>query len=266
MKALLIALALALPAFAQNTDDTVATVNGKKITRQQFEEYHKQNLLFISQRKVTREVSLDDLINRELGIQKARKGGLDKNSLVVSKMEDILYHAQISKDLEGELKKITVSDDEVRKYYGSNKEYRTAHILVRIPPQPTPEQVKGALEQANAIYDQVSKNPDQFGALANKYSQTSNAPIGGDMGFTPPNRLAPEYFAAINGQKPGFISRPVRTQLGIHVIRVVGVKDFDQIDKNAYKKIIYDQKRDAILAKYYADLKKGADIKVNKTL
>ncbi len=267
MKAALIVLALAAPvAFAQNADDVVATVNGKKITRQQFEAYHKQNLLFVSQRKITREVSLDDLINRELGIQRARKSGLDKNPNVVSKMEDILYHAQTSKDLEGELSKITVSDDEVRKYYASNKEYRTAHILVRVPPQPTPEQLKGAIEQSNAIYDQVSKDPDKFAALANKYSQTSNAPIGGDMGFTPPNRLPPEYYAAINGQKPGTITRPVRTQLGLHVIRVVGVKEFDQIDKNAYKKIIYDQKRDAILAKYYVDLKKGADIKVNKSL
>ena len=267
-RALLALLFVSSLAQAQTaaTNEVVATVNGKNITRAQLEEYHQQNLRFISHRKVTREVSLDDLINRELGVQKARKTGVDKDPVVVSKLEDILYHAQISKDLEGELKKITVSDDEVRRYYGDNKEYRTAHILYRVRVQPTPEEVKKAVEQSEVIYAEVSKNPDSFAAMANKYSQTSAAPVGGDLGFQPPTRLAPEYYAAIKGQKVGFISRPVRTQMGYHIIKVLGVKEYEQIDKNLYKKVIYDQKRDAILANYFKSMQKGADIKINKNL
>ncbi len=268
MKALLLALSIALtaPAFSQAPTDAVATVNGKKITVAQLEDYHQQNLRFIGQRKITREVSLDDLINKELGIQKARKTGIDKDPVVVSKMEEILYHAQISKDLEDELKKITVTDDEVRKYYGENKEYRTSHILYRLRAQPTPEEVKQALEQSQAIYAELQKNPENFATLANKYSQSTAAPVGGDLGFQPPTRLAPEYFEAIKGKKKDFITPPVRTQMGYHVIKVLGVKEFDQIDKNLYKKIIYDQKRDAILAQYFKGLQKGADIKINKNL
>ena len=45
-------------------------------------------------------------------------------------MEDILYHAQISKDLEKQLGQIQVSEEEVKKYYSDNPEYRTAHILL----------------------------------------------------------------------------------------------------------------------------------------
>lgn len=266
MKVVVLALVLLnlTGAYAQSADDAVATVNGKKITRAQLDDYHQQNLRFISQRKITREVSLNDLVNRELGIQRARKAGLDKDPVVSSKMDDVLYHAQISKDLEGELKKITVSDDEVRKYYGDNKEYRTAHILYRVRAQPSPDEVKKALDQSSAIYDEVSKNPESFSTLANKYSQTSVAPVGGDLGYQPPTRLAPEYYGAIKGQKIGFVSRPVRTQMGFHVIKVLGVKEFDQIDKNLYKKIIYDQKRDAILAKYFQDMQKASDVKINK--
>ena len=268
MKVAFLALALITTfAFAQQkANDVVATVNGKAITKGQLEDYHQQNLRFISQRKITREVSLDDLINRELGVQKARKTGLDKDPIVVYKMEEILYHAQISKDLEGELKKITVSDDEVRKYYADNKEYRTAHILYRLRAQPTPDEVKKALEQSLSIYEDVSKNPDAFATMANKFSQSTAAPVGGDLGFQPPTRLAPEYYAAIKGQKTGFITRPVRTQMGYHIIKVLGVKEFEQIDKNLYKKVIYDQKRDAILASYFKNMQKGADIKINKNL
>src|SRR6476660_7955981 len=155
----LVALTMAAIAFAQK-DQVVATVNGRPITKKQFEEYHLQNLKYVGQRKITKEVSLQDLINRELGIQKAKKTGLDKDPVVVAKQEDILFHAQTSKDLEGEFKKITVSDDDVKKYYEDNKEYRTAHILYRLRAEPTPEEVKAAFEQSMGIYAQLQKSPE----------------------------------------------------------------------------------------------------------
>jgi parvulin-like peptidyl-prolyl isomerase len=257
-----VVLAFALPTFAQNKD-VVATVNGKQITRKQFDEYHLQNLKFVGQRRITKEVSLQDLVNRELGIQKARKTGTDKDPVVVSKQEDILFHAQVSKDLENEFKKITVSDDEVKKYYDENKEYRTAQILFRLRAEPTPKEVETGLSQSTEIYDILQKTPDEFAKYANKFSQTSTAPVGGDMGFQPPTRLAPEYFAAIKGQKVGYISKPVRTQMGYHIIKILGVKSYDQIDKNLYKKIIYDKKRDAMIEDYFKGLAKGADVKVS---
>jgi parvulin-like peptidyl-prolyl isomerase len=252
---------MALPAFAQK--DVVATVNGRNITKSQFEEYHLQNLKFIGQRKITKEISLQDMINRELGIQKAKKTGLDKDPAVVAKQEDILYHAQISKDLENEFKKIAVSDEDVKKYYEDNKEYRSAHILYRLRAEPTPDEVKASYDQSMAIYAQLQKSPEDFAKMANKYSQTSAAPVGGDLGFQPPTRLAPEYFEAIKAQKVGFITKPVRSQMGYHIIKVLGVKSYDQIDKNLYKKIIYDKKRDALIENYFKNLAKGAVIKTN---
>lgn len=263
----LIAFMMMAAAFAQK-DQVVATVNGSAITKKEFEEYHLQNLKFVGQRKITKEVSLQDLIKRELGIQKAKKTGLDKDPTVVARQEDILYHAQISKDLENEFKKITVTDEDVKKYYETegNKEFRTAHILYRLRAEPTPAEVEAALDQSMAIYTQLQKSPEDFAKLANKFSQTSGAPVGGDLGYQPPTRLAPEYFEAIKGQKEGFISKPVRTQMGYHVIKVLGVKSFNQIDKDLYKKIIYDKKRDAMIENYFAGLQKGADVKVNGNL
>ena len=261
-----VALAIALPSLAQKDKEVVATVNGQSITKKHFEEYHLQNLKFVGQRKITKEVSLQDLINRQLGIQKAEKEGLRKDPVVAAKIEDVLFHAQTSKDLENEFKKINVSDDDVKKYYDSNKEYRTAHILFRLRAEPTPEEVKKGLEQSTEIYEILTKSPDEFGKYANKFSQTSAAQVGGDLGFQPPTRLAPEYFEAIKGQKVGFISKPVRTQMGYHVIKILGVKSFDQIDKNLYKKIIYDQKRDAMIENYFKGMAKGAKIITNPNL
>jgi peptidyl-prolyl cis-trans isomerase C len=265
-KLLLVIVALTFAITALADSQVVATVNGSNITKKEFEEYHLQNLKFVGQRKITKEVSLQDLINRELGIQKAKKTGTDKDPEVISKQEDILFHAQISKDLENEFKKINVTDEDVKKYYDTNKEYRTAHILYRLRVEPSPEEVKSALTQSMEIYTTLQKEPDSFAKYANKFSQTSAAPVGGDLGFQPPTRLAPEYYEAIKGQKVGHISKPVRTQMGYHIIKILGVKSYDQIDKNLYKKIIYDTKRDAIIEEYFNKLAKGSTIKTNPKL
>lgn len=251
-------------ALSQNDDPVVATVNGKEIKKSEFEESYRQNMMFVSDKVVSKEKVIDDLINRELGIMRAKKTNLDENPTVKKKMEDVLYHAQVSKDLEPKLKKIVVTDDDVENYYKSHPEYRTAHILFRLEAVPEIEQAKAAQDKAREVYAELKENPDKFAELANRYSQSSTAANGGDIGFQPAVRLAPEYFDAINGKSVGHITSPVRTQFGYHIIKVLAKKDFKSINTTLYKKIVYDIKRDAIMDDYFADLREKAKIKVNK--
>ena len=147
-------------------------------------------MLFVNDKPAKKEDVLNELINRKLGITRARKNKLDQDPTVKYKMEDIMYHAQISKDLEPKLKKISVTDDDVEKYYKSHPEYRTAHILFRVRAQPDEVEIEEALKKAVEVYNTVKKNPGKFAELANKFSQSSTAPSGGDMGFQPSIRLA----------------------------------------------------------------------------
>ena len=260
----LLLLSSTLLAKAKKGDAVVAMVNGTPIYKSALDQSYRQNKLFISHKSVTRESVLNDLINRELGIQRAQKSKLDNNSLVKNKMLDVLYHAQISKDLEPELKKIAVTEDDLKAYYKKFPEYRTAHILVRLKHTPTPKESEAALEQSLKIYNTLKKDAQKFASLANKFSQTSAAPNGGDIGFQPAIQLAPQYFKAINGQKPGYISSPVRTAFGYHIIKIMAIKKFTQVNQALYKKIVYDTRRDKALAKYFKDLKRGASIKITK--
>ena len=63
-------------------------------------------------------------------------------------MTTFLFHAQISKDLEPELKKIQIKEEDLKKYYGKNPEYRTAHILLRIRVKKTKEEAEAAEKAA----------------------------------------------------------------------------------------------------------------------
>ena len=267
MKWILLSLLL-LPtlSFSQTKDvkdPIVAEVNGKKIKKSSLYRYHLNSLKFVKgSRKVTIESSLNDLINRIVGIDKAKKNKLQKNPVVVKKMNDVVYHAQISKDLEPELKKIKVTDDDVKKYYSKNPEYRTAQILYRLQAAPSKEDVKKAQEQSNIIYNQLQKTPEKFLEMAKKFSQTATAPIGGDLGYQPKTKLTPEYYEAIQGKANGFITKPFRSQYGWHIAKVLGKKTYEQIEKKLYKKIIYDTKRDDILETYFKKERSKSKVKI----
>jgi len=256
------------PIFAQDkakdAEVVVATVNGVTITKAQLDQAFEQNLMYVSDKVVTKEKVLNDIINREIGIKKAKDAKLQDDPIVKSKMEDVLYHAQISKDLEKKLQGITVTDKEAQDYYQKNKEYRTAHILFRLKVNPEKAEFEEAQKKALEVYKQLQAKPQMWPELANKYSQSSTAPAAGDMGFLPAVKYAPEYFKAINGKANGYISAPVRTQFGYHIIKILGVKEWKEVDPALYKKIVYDQKRDKILDEYFADGRKSAQIKINK--
>ena len=242
----------------------VATVNNIPITKREFEISFQQNKMFLSPRPVTRQKVLDDLIHRQLGIQRARQQKIDKNPVVVNKIEDVIYHAQVSKDLEPELKKIKVRDRDIKKYYQGHQEYRTAHILFRVSIGASKKEEENALKKVVNAYKTLEKKPEKFSEMANKYSESTTSVVGGDMGFQPAANLAPQYYEAIKGKKTGYITPPVRTQFGYHIIKVLGVKNFNGINMQQYKQIIYNQKRDIIIEKYFKKLKGKARIVINK--
>lgn len=270
----ILTLAISANAFSQekdaptprntNPEAVVATVNGVEIKKAQLDQAFEQNLMYVSDKIVTKERVLNDIINREIGVKKAKDAGLQNDPIVKSKMEDVLYHAQISKDLEKKLLAITVSDKEAQEYYSKNKEYRTAHILFRVRVSPDKAEAEEAMKKAIEVYRLVSAKPQDWAELANKYSQSSTAPAAGDLGYLPAVKYAPEYFKAINGKPNGFIAPPVRTQFGYHVVKVLGVREWKEVDPALYKKIVYDQKRDKILEEYFADARKTAKITINK--
>ena len=257
-------ISITFSAFAQTSDPVVATVNGVEIKKNQLDQAFEQNLMFVSDKIVTKEKVLNDIINREIGLKKAKEAKLNDNPVVKAKMEDVLYHAQISMDLEKKLQAITVTDKEAQDYYAKNKEYRTAHILFRVKVSPEKDEIQEATKKALEVYKQLQAKPQLWPELANKYSQSSTAPAAGDLGFLPAVKYAPEYFKAINGKPNGFISSPIRTQFGLHIIKVLAVHEWKDVDPAIYKKIVYDQKRDKILEEYFAEGRKSAQIKINK--
>ena len=101
----------------------------------------------------------------------------------------------------------------------SDKEYvHAAHILI---PVTAPDSAQ-AIAQAKSIAA-MAREGKNFADLAREYSRDgSNASNGGDLGWFGKGRMVPAFEKACLGATPGQIVGPVRTQFGLHIIKVYG--------------------------------------------
>jgi peptidyl-prolyl cis-trans isomerase SurA len=71
---------------------------------------------------------------------------------------------------------------------------------------------------------------DDFAEVAKGNSQDMSASDGGDMGWTSPGELVPEYEEVIKTLQPGEVSNPFKTQYGWHIVEVLGRREHDSSD------------------------------------
>lgn len=191
--------------------DVVATVNGVGIPRMRVSIYMQA-----AQQAPSSEV-IDNVITGEVISQAAAEQGIDKIPEIAAQLEvarqTVLGRAYTQHFLnENQIDDAAVDAryEELKGEYGSQFEYRTAHILV-------PDK-----DLADDIYSQVSANPQKFGELAREHSKDpGSAAQDGELGWTDPRSLVPEYSKAMQETEPGNLAAaPVETQFGWHVIRV----------------------------------------------
>jgi peptidyl-prolyl cis-trans isomerase SurA len=92
------------------------------------------------------------------------------------------------------------------------------HILLRPGPQLGQE---AAIARLADFKRDIESGKATFEALARANSEDGSAPRGGDLGWTAPGSLVPEFEQAMNALPPGGISDPVVTRFGVHLIQVV---------------------------------------------
>lgn len=129
---------------------------------------------------------------------------------------------------------VTVSEQEVRKFYDDHKsrfvqspeERRVSHILIKADQAAPQAQRDAARAKAQALLEQVRKNPAAFAELARQNSQDEvSAAKGGDLDFFPRKTMVPAFEDAAFALKEGQTSDLVQTEYGFHILRVTGVRN-----------------------------------------
>ena len=262
-----VAFALCTLSSAAHAASELAKINGTVITVEDFEKKYRESLRFFRHKAPTKKNVLDDIINRELGIQEARKQGLERDPEVRDRVNTVLYHSLLDKRLAAKFDTIQVTDKDVEEYYSSNPEVRTSHIFVQVRYDANAAQDKAALEKIRKIETTLKNGDKSFAEIARTYSEGVAAASGGDIDFQTKDKLDPVYYqTAVALKKPGNVSGIVRTQFGYHIIKLTAVRDFKDVDKGTYKRIIFDERRAQIYDQFMAELRKQYNIQVNYSL
>ncbi|AUA54913.1 Peptidyl-prolyl cis-trans isomerase surA [Achromobacter spanius] len=110
---------------------------------------------------------------------------------------------------------------------------RARHILIKTSTVMSDESARQRLEQ---VRQRLVSGGAKFEDMARQYSQDSNAPQGGELGWLNPGETVPPFEAAMNALKPGEISQPVQSPFGWHLIQVEERRQHDVTDELARMK------------------------------
>jgi len=126
--------------------------------------------------------------------------------------------------------KIQISDQEINEFLEQQKnnptidlEYRIAHILIQLPLDPTPEQLKQAQTKINEV-EQLAQKGDSFTQLAISYSQSQDALEGGDLGWRNRNQLPAIFADQLGDMTAGDLSKVVRSPSGLHLFKIIDTR------------------------------------------
>lgn len=99
---------------------------------------------------------------------------------------------------------------------------KTAHIMIASPANDSPESAEHAKQLVDSIYMRVRTNED-FAFLAQSFSQDpGTAGKGGELPWFGMRQMPPEFEKAAFGlAKLGDVSKPVKTQFGWHIIKLL---------------------------------------------
>ena len=102
------------------------------------------------------------------------------------------------------------------------------HILIKPSEIMTDDQARELVTELKAR----ALAGEDFGDLAREYSEDiGSAQEGGELGWTSPGQMVPEFDAAMQKTAIDEISAPIRTQFGWHILQVEGRRENDMTNE-----------------------------------
>ena len=168
--------------------------------------------------------------------------------------------------------KVTVSDEDAKKFYDQNQNLFTkgesvkaSHILIGVDEKASEADRKAAREKADKLRKELEAGAD-FAALAKANSTCPSSQQGGDLGTFGKGQMVAPFEKAAFTLKPGSISDVVETQFGYHIIKVVEKTPEDKVKFDEVKARIVDhlkgQKVNEAIGTYIENARKSAKVEM----
>lgn len=158
-------------------------------------------------------------ITAELLEEQLELAGIQKQSLINQINGSLSWQGIVQGLLQPQ---VNITDDEVYnaiEALENNKgkfQYQVSEIFILVTDNARRQE---SLATANTIYEQL-QNGAPFAALAQQFSQSSTAAVGGDMGFIMEENIPDEVRDQILIMEKGELSKPIETEDGIYILQV----------------------------------------------
>lgn len=139
---------------------------------------------------------------------------------------------------------------------------RARHVLLRTSPQLSADVATRRLAEYRAAIESGQRT---FEEVARQSSEDGSAASGGDLGWTTPGSMVPEFEAAMNALQVTGISAPVLSRFGVHLIQVLERRnvplDARQMREQA-RNILREQKFEQAYVEWAKELRARAYIEL----
>jgi peptidyl-prolyl cis-trans isomerase SurA len=206
----------------QHSETLVANIGDNPLTLSEYEAtYARLNGGWEKGREASpdeRREFLDLLVRFKLKMNDAYDSGLHTSPQVIDELEEYRVSLAVAFLLEREFFEPALKE----MYNRRTEELRANHILLRLPPDPSPEDTLSVYAKATELIDMVRGGAD-FEELAVQFSEDpSVAQNRGDLYFFSGGVMVKQFEDAVWKLKPGEMTQqPVRTQFGYHIIKLI---------------------------------------------
>ncbi|HKL02876.1 MAG TPA: peptidylprolyl isomerase [Cryomorphaceae bacterium] len=211
-------ISVGLSAAAQNGQDaTLLKIDDKEVTKAEFETIFRKNNSDSAITKADLDEYVELFINFKLKVAEAEERGMDSIPSFVRELKG--YREQLAAPY---LVDKATTDSLIRQAYDRLQlEVKASHILIKLPPSPSPEDTLRAYQEILAIKKKVEKKPESFDDVALKQSEDPSAANNkGDLGYFTALQMVYPFENAVYQTEVGEIGGPIRTKFGYHLVKV----------------------------------------------
>ncbi len=283
-----------------NVSRAVATVNGEKITIDEFKDRLADTLRYSGSRSAPKpededrlkEEVLNQLIDEKIMLLRAEELSLTVNDAEITKkieeikegysterFEKVLAEQSVNFDAwKRALKKrmileklvasdvnaaVSVTDKEVRAYYDSHRKEYAPEKKVHVA-----QIVFRDHELSGTIMNRL-KSGEDFGKVAREVSTGLEAASGGDLGFIGRGIMPEAIDDVIFSLHSGAISQVIKSPYGYHIFKIIEKEDRRRKFSDIKERVIADarkQKEEQAYVLWLSNLRIRASIKIDKYL
>jgi len=252
----------------QIREDVIKKLIDQKLTDQQVE---KQGLT-ITDQEIDR--AIERLKERRGVTDEDLRNGLALEDLTMEDFRNQMKHQLLRTRLvDYEVKsRIVITEKDIKEYYdnhpeifGGLKEYHLRNIILRVSSYASENEKRAVRKKMEGIYAQLESGAD-FAEMARRYSESSLASEGGDLGLFKLDDMAPALQEAIENLEANNFTPILDTDQGYQIFYVEKVitdsaRPLESVSKEIEQKL-YEERLNSKFSAWLEDLRKRSHIKI----